>query len=48
MRGPVNTKGDPRIAAELRFALMREHNPNRTKPRMVWDFNAGKVRLEVK
>jgi hypothetical protein len=40
--------GDARIRFELRLALARTDNPNRDKPRMVWDFDTGGIRIEAR
>lgn len=42
-------KGDPRIIAELERARWRnrnDDNPNMARPRMVFDFDLEKVRIE--
>lgn len=44
------SQGDPRIIAELRVVRWRNSNndnPNLRRPRMVFDFAVGKIRIEA-
>lgn len=45
----INRKGDPWIIAQLEEVRWRNRNgtnPNLTRPRMVMDFKAGRIRTE--